>query len=284
MMKLAPVAERPVFINPDKKLKIGIKPSAGSYKRGEETTLSINTTDINGNNLSSIVSVSVADSTYGFYDLFPVYNIESVFLFDNQFWNNLPGKIRLHGLFDIDEENLDMLLMTYGWRSYAKNEKIQNASDYKSYDYDYLTIRNPGPEKKTRSEITFTTLEGGEIISIKKDRNREALLPFDTLDPAVRQIMILPDKNPSKNVYPVQAEFSFNKDFIKQVKSIRPELIVPETEFSFRRIREESIFIDSAILIESVTIRAPITPVRVYYDKYQEIYQYASLITITKKK
>ncbi len=61
-------------------------------------------------------------------------------------------------------------------------------------------------------------------------------------------------------------------------------MIIPETEFLFRRIREESIFIDSAILIESVTIRAPIKPVQVFYDKYQEIYQYASLSTISTKE
>ncbi len=225
--ELSPVAERPVFLNPDKKLKIDIKPSALFHNRGEETTLSINATDYSGNNLSSVVSVSVADSTYGYNDAFPLHNIESVFLFENQFWNNLPGRIRQNGLFNIDEENLDILLMTYGWRKYAKREVTQNSPEYKSNNYDYLTIRNPGPEKKTRPEITFTTLEGGEIIAIKKDREMAALLPFDTLDPAVRQIMILPDKNPSKNVYPVRAEFSFNKEFIKQVKTVKPGIDYP---------------------------------------------------------
>jgi hypothetical protein len=282
--ELSPVAERLVFLNPDKKLNIEIKPSAVSYGRGEETTLTINITDYNGNNVSSVVSVSAADSTYGYYDAFPFFNIESIFLFDNMFWNNLPGKIRQHGLFNIDEENLDLLLMTYGWRKYKKKVLTGIISDYISNDYDYMVIKNPGPEKKTRPEIIFTTLEGGEVISIKKERNGDVILPFDTLDNQVRQLMILPDKNLSKNVYPVKAEFPFNKEFIKEAKSARPEFIIPEEEFSFNRDEEKVITIDSAIQIEAVTIRAPIKPVEVFVNKYQEFYQYASLSTISKKE
>jgi hypothetical protein len=281
--ELIPVAERMIFLNKNNEFNIELKTSADSYNRGEETILTINTTDYTGKNQGSFISLSAADSTFGYDDALPIHNIESTFLFDNFFWNNLPGSIRQHGLFNIDEENLDLLFMTYGWKRYVSKEVKEAVNDIKLTDYDLLIIRNPGPAKKTRFEITLTTLEGGDIHSLKKDANGNAVLHFDTLDIRARQIMILPDKNPSKNAYPLRAEFSFDKEFIKQVKSVKSELIIQETDFSFKRRKEENIFIDSAILIEPVNIRAPIKPVEVFYNKYQEMFRNVATTTVTSK-
>jgi|WetSurMetagenome_2_1015567.scaffolds.fasta_scaffold00004_153 hypothetical protein len=278
------VAERPVFINQDKKLFIDIKPSNLSCKRGDETTITINTTDFYGNGVGSVVSVSVVDSTYGFGSSFPFQTLESICFFDNQFLNNLPGMIRQNGFLNIDDEEKDLLLMTYGWRKYPGKENSPDNTGLQINDYDYLTIINKGPEKKTRREITLTTVEGGEMISLKKDNTGCAVLHFDTLGNQVRQIMILPDNNPLKNAYKLNVKFPVNEGFIKSVKSVKPVIIKPEYEFILRNNRDQQIIIDSAIQIEEVKIRAPIQRAEVFYNKYQQIYQYASLSTLTKKE
>ncbi|MCU0457410.1 MAG: Plug domain-containing protein, partial [Bacteroidales bacterium] len=211
-------------------------------------------------------------------------NIESAFLLDNQFFNNLPGRIRQMGIFNIDETELDLLLLTYAWRRFNPAEREAEQTNREIAEYDYLTIENPGPLKRTRREITLTTLEGGEVLSLEKDTKGKAILPFKDLDARVRQIMLLPDKNPSANAYGINIRFPENDAFIKQVKSAGAVTIPPENKFTIREFSEKDILIDSAIQIEEVTIRAPLKPVEVFYDKYQQIYQYASLKTISKRE
>ena len=53
---------------------------------------------------------------------FPVPEIESACLYDREFYNNLPFKIKSQGLENIDNKSVDMLLMTYGWRSFHPKE------------------------------------------------------------------------------------------------------------------------------------------------------------------
>ena len=282
--ELDPVAERLVFVNDHKKMQIELTTPVPNYNRGEETELTLNTIDNKGNNVSSVVSISVIDSLSGYYNTSPLQNIESTFLFEKEFYNNLPFKIRQYGLNNIDERNIDLLLMTYGWRKFKTTEKPEVGKKMELVDYDYLKIKNPGLEKKARSDIKLVAIEGSEIYNMKTDKNNEAIFYFDTLDVSVRQVMVIPDNNPTKNVNPIRIEFPENKDFTNKAKLIegyKNDFII---DSPLQKKIDTDFGLDSAIMIEAVTIKGSKGPPQPYYNKYQKEYQFANTVTISKKE
>jgi hypothetical protein len=282
--ELKPVAERMIFVNSHNTMNIGVKTSADSYKRGEEGELILKTTDSEGRNLSSIVSVSVFDSISGYFDRFPFPDIKTTFLFEREFYDNLPAKLKLKGLSNLDEESIDLLLMTYGWKKFKMKEPSDTTVAREIKSYDYLKIKNPGPEKKTREEIKVVAIEGTESFSLKPDLNHEVVLPFDSLDSSVRQIMILPDRNKLRNLYPVNVEFSENKNFTDKAKQTTTESKYFETDISLQKKADTDFGLDSAIMIDPITIQGKKVQPVPYVNKYQEYYQWANTVTITKKE
>jgi hypothetical protein len=281
---LNPVAERLVFINENKKMKIDVSSTSSVYSRGEETELTLNTTDTEGRNVSSIVSVSVIDSISGYYNSFPLYDIGSTFLFDREFYKNLPDKIKINGLNNIDNRETDLLLMTYGWRKFTLKEIPETIPKKEIVNYDYLKITNPGPVNKSRSDLKLITIEGSEVLTLPAEKSKGAILTFDSLNVAVRQVMILPDKNHVKNVNPVRVEFTENKDFINKAKLDYKTFTLSSIDIPFRKTKESDFKMDSVIIIEQVTIKGNKKPAKVFVDKYQEIYQYASTSTLSGKE
>ena len=282
--ELNPVAERLVFINDHKKLNIEVSTSASVYNRGEETDLTLNTTDIEGKNVSSIVSVSVIDSISGYYNLFPLYDIESTFLFDREFYKNLPDKIKINGLNNIDNKEIDLLLMTYGWRKFTLKEIPEPKPKKEFVNYDYLKITNPGPVNKSRSDLKLISIEGSEVITLPAEKNKGAILTFDSLNAAVRQVMILPDKNSSKNVNPIKTEFPENKIFTDKVKLSETFKNNLSIDIPIQKITDNDFSLDSAIMIEAVTIKGTKAPPKVFVNKYEKEYQFSNTQTISKKE
>jgi hypothetical protein len=279
-----PVAERLIFVNSQKKLKIGISTSAPVYKRGELTELSITATDYDGNNTGAVVSVSVFDSISGFYEKFPFPDIESTLLYEKEIYDNLPVSIRLAGIGNLNDEEIDLLLMTYGWRKFKMKDPADTlvVRDFKNYDY--LKIKNTGTSKKTREEISFVSLEGSESYSVLTNKNKEAFLNFDSLSAYVRQIMILPGKSDLRNVYPVNVEFLENKAFTDKAKLNNPGNFNMPLNIGYKRTSFNNFGLDSAVRIESVTIKGNQKPPVKYVNKYQEQYQFASTSTISKQE
>jgi len=108
-------------------VEIGV--SSPSVKPGDETELTVNTTDDKGNNISSIVSIAVIDSVSGYQTGIPMPEIESTYLYDREFYNNLPIRIKSLGLKNIDSKSIDILLMTYGWRKFTPKETSRNIKE-----------------------------------------------------------------------------------------------------------------------------------------------------------
>ena len=133
---------------------------------GDESELILNTTDYEGENISSFISIAVIDSTSGFCNTLPFPDIGSTFLFDRNFYNNLPPGIKLRGLNNIDQKSFDLLLMTYGWRKFNLKETSGMAQEKKLLDYDYLKISNLEPGRKDKMEVQILTLEDANILDI----------------------------------------------------------------------------------------------------------------------
>lgn len=279
-----PVAERVIFVNPQKKLNIGISTSSPTYNRGDLTELTINTKDDDGNNTGAVVSVSVIDSVSGFYDRLPFPDIESTLLFEKEFYDNLPVSIKLKGLANLGEDEIDLLLMTYGWRKFRMRDPSDTAIVRDFKNFDYLKFKNTGTNKKTRSDITFVSLEGSESYSVLTDKNKEGFLYYDSLSGSIRQIMILPDKANLRNVYPVVVEFPENKSFTDKAKLNNTGDFTQPVNIGYKRTSFTDFGLDSAILIESVTIKGTKKPAEKFVNKYEEQYRNTSPYTLTNKE
>jgi len=290
--ELRPVAERMVFLNDYKQMNIGISTSASSYSPGEETELIINTTDAEGKNVSSIVSVSVIDSASGFFESFSLSDIKSTFLYDKDFYRNLPAYIRLKGLGNIGRKDADLLFMTYGWRKFKDRDLSDTTIVREIKSYDYIKIKDSAPEKKARKKITLIALEGSGSYLLSTDQNNEAFLPFDSLETSVRQIMILPDQNKLKNGYPVNVAFPENKSFTDKAKQNRTDTYFFPLNSSYKRTSEpvinrtsEPVFgQDSSVMIDPVIIKGNRPPDEKYLNKYQIQYRNTATYTLTNKE
>ncbi|MCB2196600.1 MAG: hypothetical protein KQH79_12125 [Bacteroidetes bacterium] len=214
---LNPIAERLTFINSYKRLYVGIE-SVKFLNKGEETELTINVTDENGEEPTSIISLAVIDSTLGYYKGFPIPDIESVFLYDPTFFNNLPSRIKLQGLSNIDKHDIDILFLTYGWRKFNLTKCNQSNTKNSIKDYEYFVIKNRKKRRKERTSFNLLSFEGSETYSIPIDDNKEARLYYNSLDQRVRQMLILPDEDPKKNKNYVEVMFPGNNKYITEVK------------------------------------------------------------------
>jgi hypothetical protein len=282
--ELNPVAERLVFVNGWRKLNFEVATEKTAYARGEETELVINALDFEGDRIPAAISVAVIDSASGFYSTSPLRDIESSMLFENEFYNNLPLKIRMEGLCNIDDENIDLLMMTYGWRKFSIRDLRDNDLIREIKDYDHIKINSTAPPKKARDEIRIITLEGSEILSLRSGSNNISFLKFDTLGPGARQIMIMPDANSVKNVYPLSVEFPDAKDFARKAKSSTVPAQDMTIDIPLVKRAETDFGLDSAIMIESITIKGSKEPLKEKYNKYQIQYRNTSPYTLTSKE
>jgi hypothetical protein len=281
--ELNQVAERMIFLNASRKMKVQIGVSKPNARPGSETELTINTTDEKGNNISSIISVSAIDSSLGFYRVIPYPDIESSFLYDTGFYNNLPQSIKCTGLKNIDNKSIDHLMMTYGWRKYTLKESAMAYQEKRSDNYDHLKISNPGHEKKGREVIKLISPEGGGIITLVIDNNREAILPYDSLEVFVRQIMLLPDDDLSRNSNPVSFDFPKTREYSNKAKLIRTDSSYFEPEYASLDNEMPVFNPDSSIMIDAVTIKGQRKKPSVYVDKNAEAFKYAGAFTLYSK-
>lgn len=276
-----PVAERLIFLNAHRKMNIEISSSSIMFQQGDETEITLNTVNYEGENISALLSIAVVDSITGYYDSEPIQDIESAFLYDKNFYNNLPPSIKSQGLSNMDIGDIDLLLMTYGWRKFSTREYHQVVLDDQLVDYDFLKITNSGTRKKGRSEITISTVESPEIITIPIDNKRESFLFYDSLNPYIRQVLILPDEDPRRNTNLVNTCFPGNAAFTEKANKEHSNFGLPGTDNNFTGRENPVISRDSVIKIDHVVVKA--LKKRVYANEHEEQYKTAHSTTLKKE-
>ena len=112
------VAERLVYVHPEKKLHITAEPDKKSFFTREKGTIRIKVTDEKGRPVKANLGVSVFDGAYD--DSADLVNILSYYYLSSQ----IRGKI-YNPTYYFDERNngrtegMDLLLLTQGWRRYV---------------------------------------------------------------------------------------------------------------------------------------------------------------------
>ena len=127
---LTPLAERLLYVNPEKKLFITTELNKTRYETKEKATLKISVKDQNGQPIKTNLGVSIYDKLYQ-NQADPV-NILTHYYLTSQ----LRGRIYDPAYyFDRKNENreaaLDLLMLTQGWRRYIWNQATLEASNLK---------------------------------------------------------------------------------------------------------------------------------------------------------
>ena len=128
---MQPIAERLVYIHPDKKLHITAEPTKKRFMIREKASIKIKVTDDAGSPVRTNLGVSVYDQSYN--NLADPVNMLSYCYLSSQ----IRGKIHNPNYY-FDEKNKDraeameLLLLTQGWRRYVWNSAN---SDYKGKSF-----------------------------------------------------------------------------------------------------------------------------------------------------
>jgi len=123
------VAERLVFLNPDKRLKINLTTDKEFYGPDEEVKLSIETTDEKGVPIAANIGLAVVDEQILTMADDKQDNLLSYMMFSSE----LKGTIEEPSFyFDPEEpkaeEAIDYLMLTHGWRRFKWNDVLNSAS------------------------------------------------------------------------------------------------------------------------------------------------------------
>jgi hypothetical protein len=156
-----PLAERLVFLHPEKRLHISISGLKEQYQPKEKVTLKFSTTDPAGKPVPAVLSLSVHDQLFkdprNARDIVNYYQLTTQLrgrIYDPSYYFDTANKDRAQAL--------DLLLLTQGWRAYTWNEDAlrESAVTQQQILSDSLTVRvtalkKPGKEKLPASLLFF---------------------------------------------------------------------------------------------------------------------------------
>lgn len=155
---LTPIAERLVYVNPEKKLFITTELNKVRYETKEKATLKITVKDENGQPVVANLGVSIYDKLYQ-NQADPVNILTHCYL-----TSQLRGKIYNPGYY-FDSKNtdrvdaLDLLLQTQGWRRYV---------------WDESALKESG---KLKQQVILDGVEG-EVHATKNQKKAQSMQQF----------------------------------------------------------------------------------------------------------
>lgn len=161
---MRPIAERLVYVHPQKRLTIRIKAEKERYNLREKATLKIKVTDDNGKPVRSNLGISVFDKAY-MNPSDPVNILTHCYLS-----SQIRGRIH-NPAYYFDEENkgrmkaLDLLLLTQGWRRYVwdVNYPVYEGKTFLTDEISGIQkIGNKKKNKETQSSEQLIQISGAE--------------------------------------------------------------------------------------------------------------------------
>jgi hypothetical protein len=174
-----PLAERLVYLHPDRQLKIHTRLAKTAFGSREKVSLTIRTTDEQGKPVSADLAVSISDDLYGLADGQDI-------LTHCYLSTQLRGRI-VNPQYYFDPTNtgrreaLDLLLLTQGWRRYVWD---QNRGPAQPVVTDTLAVHVVSSKKKIArmpAVLAFDRPENGNREFLMPDASGQILLPPATL-------------------------------------------------------------------------------------------------------
>ncbi len=228
-----PLAERIVFANQNKQMKVKITPTKKNYLPREKVIVNIETTDENNLPIPANLSISVVDDKLWTYADDKQNHILSWLLLDSE----LRGKIeRPQFYFDKKEEkaakSLDLVMLTNGYRYFEINPEIEKTGNYK-----YLPEKiNPiygivEDENKKPVKAEVYLVENHSKIK-KQITSENGLFYFSDLDGRYQHDVIAKSLDSKKKVNIRMLSYKLNiNPLVKQsLDNINVEEIIKEAE------------------------------------------------------
>jgi len=268
---LNPVAERLVYIKPDKKLFIETMLSKTKFETRDKASLKISVKDEEGKPVIANLGVSVFDKIYN--DPQNPKNILSYYLLTSQ----LKGKVYDPGYYfdtinQTRTEGFDLLLMTQGWRRYLWSEDNMKAS---AVIKQLITDEIPGEVYPTKNKKNAHELEQIVKAFIPEKKNYSEMMMTDLMGRFDVSAMQL---SKGKGDYVYLVPFG-GKEFEPKIRLMDPFLTINEvrakkvTDYPISRPppvkkKEQISFTGNhnAIKLPEVVIKGK--GIRVFRDKY----------------
>lgn len=176
---MLPISERLAFIMPKNVLSLSVKPDKESYKQREKTKLSIKALDISGKPIIGSFSMAITDETK-----VPVKEMEEHTIFtDLLLTSDVKGYVENpnYYFYDVTDEkqiDLDILMMTQGWRRFNWRNIINNVSPSLSFKPEktlFVSGRvTQGKKPVSGGTVTLFSSSGSSfLIQEKTDTNGE---------------------------------------------------------------------------------------------------------------
>lgn len=252
-----PLAERVVFTNENKQMKVKVTPVKKNYLPREKAVVNIETTDENDKPIPANLAVSVVDDKLWTYADDKQNHILSWFLMDSE----LRGKIeRPQFYFDRKEEkatkSLDLVMLTNGYRYFEMNPEVEKTGNYKYLPekknpiYGIVEDENKKPVK---AEVYLI----GSNSKIKKQLTSEnGLFYYSDLNRNEYYSVIAKsaDKKQKVNVRMLSYKLNINPLAKQSLENIDLEEVIKEAE-----IKEKKIDADKKVhlgRIDSTTVRS----------------------------
>jgi hypothetical protein len=224
--ELRPLAERLVYLNPDKALNISTSLSKEIYKTREKVSVKIKTVDKAGKPVQANIGLCVYDKIY--HNAEDVKDILTHYYLSTQ----LRGKIYNPGYyFDNNhkdrKEVMDLLLLTQGWRCYLWNvDELKELKKGKQVLTDstkgrLIAVNPKKATPKLQMLMVFSTDESQKRMLISDSLGRFALAPEDFVK---GRWLYLKHFDASKGEYTVSVEDYFKAigDVSKKVECDYP--------------------------------------------------------------
>lgn len=227
-----PLAERIVFTNENKQLKVKISPSKKNYLPREKVVVDIETLDENNKPVPANLGISVVDDKLWTYADDKQNHILSWLLLDSE----LKGKIeKPQFYFDKKEEkaskSLDLLMLTNGYRYF---ELIPEVADKKLYKYlpeklnPIYGIVEDANKKPLKAEVYL--LEGKNVK--KQTTSEDGLFYFTDLNANFSNTIIAKaiEKNKKAKIRLLSYKLQINPLQKQELTHINVEEIIKEAE------------------------------------------------------
>ncbi|WPP50069.1 TonB-dependent receptor [Catalinimonas niigatensis] len=227
-----PLAERLVFMHPERQLQLKVSMHEPEYLKREEVSLTVETSDAEGNPVPASLSMAITDE-----ELVPEDMEKKSILSHLLLTSDLKGYVEQPDYYfnDISEEKkqaLSYVMMTHGWRRFNWNEALPQVAYTKksAISIDGKLVKENGDP-----------VENGEVILYVKDQHQIFLVEntdeegnfsfegFDFTD-SVELVIQGTTAKGNRDVKVVMDEGGFMPEWSEEAEFIAPDQLLTTTE------------------------------------------------------
>ena len=255
-----PVAERLVYVNPQKQLTIAATTSQKQYNRRDMGKVRLQVTDTSGNPIKAELAVSIFDKAYLYL---PGHeNILSHCFLSEQIRGNI-----FNPTYYFDNENddrlaaLDLLMMTQGWRNYVWDKELRSREHLLTDGVDGTLTTQREVSLKTQVLNVYAPQVDKSLVILTDTTGRFTITPqmMDRIPGNIYLNDLLTDKYKAK----ISVENMF--DTINGYRPKLPRYMVNNHIIQTNNLERIKIGDDNSILLKEVVVKG--RPGLTYRDK-----------------